>query len=84
MMAPRFRPSALMRNTPAPPMPSSGFRMMSWCSLWKARRRASLEATRVGAVNCENWAMDSFSLWSRMADGRLNTRAPCFSASCSK
>jgi len=32
--------------------------------------------TRVGAVNCGNSAIDSFSLWLRIAAGSLNTRAP--------
>jgi hypothetical protein len=37
VMAPRFRPSALTRKMPMPPMPSSGLRMTSRCSAWKAR-----------------------------------------------
>ena len=77
-------PSALTRKMPVPPMPSSGLKMTSWCLAWKARRRASSDVTRVGEVNSENWAMASFSLWSRMADGLLKTRAPCFSASSSR
>src|SRR5450830_646090 len=75
---PRFMPSSLTRKMPAPPMPSRGLKMTSPCWAWKARRRVSLEVTRVGAVNCENWAIDSFSLWLRMAAGLLKMRALLF------
>jgi hypothetical protein len=35
-------------------MPSSGFRMMSRCSAWKARMSASRRVTSVGGVYCGN------------------------------
>ncbi len=48
-----------------PPMPSSGFRMMSWCSAWNARIAAAERVTSVGAMNCGNSRIASFSGWSR-------------------
>jgi len=38
--------------------------------------RAASRVTSVGAVKRANSAMASFSLWSRIASGALNTRAP--------
>ncbi len=40
MIEPRFRPSSRTRKMPVPPMPSSGLKITSRCSAWKARRRA--------------------------------------------
>ena len=61
-------PSAPTRKMPMPPMPSSGFRMMSPCSAWKALQLASASrVTSVGAMNCGNSRIASFSGWSRSA-----------------
>ena len=52
MIEPRFMPSSLTRKMPAPPMPSSGLRMMSPCSRWKARtaRRIARHQGRRGEL----------------------------------
>jgi len=80
MMLPRFSPSALTRKMPIPPMPSSGFKMMSWCSAWKARTACASRVTSVGPMCWGNSMMASFSGWSRRARGLLNTLAPSRSA----
>ena len=84
MMLPRFSASALTRKMPMPPMPSSGLRMMSWCSAWKARIAAAERVTSVGAMNCGNSRIASFSGWSRSDAALLNTRAPSRSACSSR
>ncbi|CKU05026.1 Uncharacterised protein [Mycobacterium tuberculosis] len=63
-----------------PPMPSSGFRMMSPCSAWKSRTACALRVTSVGVTNCGNSMIASFSGWSRSARGELTTRPPSRSA----
>ncbi|MCY1238908.1 hypothetical protein D9M72_516690 [compost metagenome] len=45
--------------------------------------RARSRVTSVGVMYSGYWAMASFSEWSRIARGLLNTRAPCDSASSS-
>ncbi|MCY1238926.1 hypothetical protein D9M72_516870 [compost metagenome] len=45
--------------------------------------RARSRVTSVGVMNSGCWAIASFSEWSRIARGLLNTRAPCCSASSS-
>ena len=84
MMEPRFSPSAFTRKMPMPPMPSSGFRMMSPCSAWKAFTSAALRVTSVGGAYCGNCISASFSGWSRSAAGLLNTLAPSRSACSSR
>ena len=69
MMLPRFRPSGPTRKMPMPPMPSSGFRMMSRCSAWKRFTSAASRVTSVGPMNCGNSRIASFSGWSRSARG---------------
>ncbi|EDT37442.1 hypothetical protein BamMEX5DRAFT_6778 [Burkholderia ambifaria MEX-5] len=61
MIAPRFIPSAFTRNTPIPPIPSSGFTITSPCAAWNARKRAASRVTSVGATNCGNSPIASFS-----------------------
>ncbi len=80
---PRFMPSGFTRNTPIPPIPSSGFRITSPCSAWNARSRFASRVTSVGATNCGNSPIASFSEWSRIDCALLNTRAPARSASSS-
>ena len=65
-------------------MPSSGFTMVSPCASMNASIRAASRVTSVGAMNSPNRAIANFSLWSRMARGRLNTRAPSRSAASSR
>ena len=72
------------RKMPMPPMPSSGFRMMSRCSAWKRLMSLASRVTSVGPMNCGNSRMASFSGWSRNARGRLKTRAPSRSACSSR
>src|SRR3569833_507329 len=43
-----------------PPMPCSGFKMMSPCSCRKARISAALRVTRVGGVHCGNPGGEQF------------------------
>ena len=66
-----------------PPMPSSGFTMMSPCSAKKARTSALRVLTSVGAVKRLKFRIANFSLKSRMAWPLLNTFAPCSAASVS-
>ncbi len=61
MMEPRLRPSAPTRKIPMPPMPSSGFRMISWCSAWKRLTSSSSRVTSVGLTYCGNSMIASFS-----------------------
>ena len=50
------------------------------CSSMNASISAVSRVTSVGAMNSANFAIASFSLWSRTARGRLKTRAPSRSA----
>jgi hypothetical protein len=59
------------RNTDVPPMPSNGFTTTSSWSSMNWPTRAMSRVTSVGAMNSPNLAMASFSLWSRIARGRL-------------
>ncbi|MNT58236.1 hypothetical protein D3C72_1956600 [compost metagenome] len=83
-MAFRLGSLGCRRNTPVPPMPSSGLTMTSWCLSWNALRRAMLRVTSVGAVNSLISVIASFSGWFRMAAPPLNTQAPCASAYSSR
>jgi len=65
-------------------MPSSGFTMTSPSVSTNACSSAGSRVTRVGAMNCANLPIASFSLWSRIARGRLKTRAPSRSAASSR
>ena len=80
MITPKLRPSAPTLKMPVPPMPSRGFKMMVPCVAWKARMSASLRVTKVGAMNCGNSRIASFSGWLRSAAGLLKTLAPSRSA----
>src|SRR5688572_10278990 len=77
----RLGSSRRTRKMPAPPMPSRRFSTTSRCSSMNSCRSRMARLTREGTVNRENSAIANFSLWSRIARGALNTRAPCRSAS---
>ena len=80
----RLGSSARTRKMDVPPMPSSGFTMASPCASMKACSASVSRVTSVGVVNSANFAMASFSLWSRIARGWLNTRAPSRCAASSR
>ena len=71
--APRFKPSAVIRKIPEPPMPSSGLRMMSPCVFWNARMSSCFDETTVFGIKALNSVANSFSLQSRIACGSLTT-----------
>ena len=76
----RFGSSVRTRKMLAPPMPSRCLSTVSPCSSINAWIRSGSRVTSVGATNCGNSVIASFSLWSRSAAGRLKTRAPLRSA----
>jgi len=83
MMTLRLGSSFLTRKIWLPPMPSSGLRITSPSSSMKAWISTASRATSEVAMNCGNSVIASFSEWSRIARGLLNTRAPAWAASSS-
>src|SRR6266581_784397 len=72
----RFGSSARTRKMFSPPMTSSRFSTTSRSASMNAWTRPGSRVTSVGAAKRANSAMASFSLWSRIASGALNTLAP--------
>src|SRR5712692_2882061 len=72
----RFGSSARTRKMFSPPMMSSRFSTTSRSPSMNAWTRPGSRVTSVGAAKRANSAMASFSLWSRIASGALNTLAP--------
>jgi hypothetical protein len=83
MITLRLGSRSVTRKTERPPIASSGFRITSPLASMKSWSSDSRRVTRLGAANCANSAMASFSLWSRSARGWLKTLAPWFCASSS-
>src|SRR5712692_348605 len=72
----RFGSSARTRKMFSPPMTSSRFSTTSRSASMNACTRPGSRVTSVGAAKRANSAIASFSLWSRIASGALNTLAP--------
>src|SRR5713101_2537411 len=76
----RFGSSARTRKMFSPPMTSSRFSTTSRSASMNACTRPGSRVTSVGAAKRANSAIASFSLWSRIASGALNTLAPSSTA----
>ena len=75
-----FASSSFTRKIDAPPIPSSGFKIMSLCSAKNSRICFWLRVTKVSGVCSLNHAVNSFSLASRKLCGLLIINVPSSSA----
>ena len=69
----RFSSPGERWKTPAPPLPNSGFRMMSLCSSRKATISSRSLVIRLGGISSLKWVTNSFSGALRTDTGSFTT-----------